>query len=75
MRARFLPRFLSQCEQVRIKDFYIIFDNAQATQQTARFLEQTQAPNKTLGHLRKLEFTHSPRPIDQEFSVVNQLLR
>ena len=39
LRARYLPRFLSQCDQVRIKDFYVIFDNAHATQQTAHFLE------------------------------------
>ena len=27
LRARYLPRFLSQAAQVRIKDLYIIFDN------------------------------------------------
>ena len=31
LRARYLPRFLSQCTQARIKDFYIIFDSPAAT--------------------------------------------
>ena len=31
--------------------------------------------NKTLERLRKLEFTHSPAQIDQEFFIVSQLLR
>ena len=39
LRARYLPRFLSQCSQCRIKDLYIIFDNASATVQAAESFE------------------------------------
>ena len=27
LRARYLPRFLTQCNTVRVKDMYVIFDN------------------------------------------------
>lgn len=31
LRVRFLPRFLKDCSKVRVRDLYIIFDNAMAT--------------------------------------------
>lgn len=76
LRARFLPRFLQTCEKVRIRDLYIIFDNPNATLQVARTLTSSMPENsKTiLGRLRKLEFTHSPSLVDQEFNIIGTLL-
>jgi len=77
LRARYIPRFLSQCTQtqVRIKDLYIIFDNAAATQQLAQSLKERIPQNKILEKLRKLEFTHSPSLLEQEFFILHQLLK
>ena len=75
LRARYLTKFLQKCTQVRIKDLYIIFDNPQVTQQMARSIENGLPQSQILERVRKLEFTHSPAQIDQEFFIVGQLLR
>ena len=61
---------------MRIRDLYIIFDNPNATLQVARTLTTSMPENcvTILQRLRKLEFTHSPSLVDQEFAIIGALL-
>ena len=35
LRVKFLPRFFKECHSVKVRDLYIIFDNAIATRQAS----------------------------------------
>lgn len=73
--AIYLPRFLAECTQMRIRDLYVIFENNQnASKNIASALPQLCPQNRILQRLRKLEFSHSNALPEHEFVVVHQLL-
>lgn len=75
LRAKFLPKFLSECSQANIKDLYVIFDNAAQTHSAAKATRLClRSQPQICASLRKLEFSHSPHAHGSEFEVVKMML-
>lgn len=75
LRAKLLPKFLTECGQLRIKDLFVIFDSAAQTHYAAKAVRNCLKQSQHLcTSIRKLEFSHSPLADASEFDIVRLLL-